>query len=148
MRGIGKISTGKSPRAMSKPLLTMAFLSASAAFALLPTEASAQFNIDGIIRGAIGPQRGYGYRQSSHHSSHHESSDKSRDSDQDAADSKTGKGIKSGNDDNSGDHNAHGSGDSQSAASNTPPPKTGPSGSGSPAPKSSDSDVPAFAPSR
>jgi len=132
----------------------MAFVSASAAFALLPNQASAQFNIDGIIRGAIGHGGyGYGYRRPSHHSSHesshHESADKGKDSDNDAADSKAGKGIKSTDVGNNGDHSAHGAGSSQSAASDTPPPPPngGPSGSGGPA-KPSDSDVPAFSPSR
>jgi hypothetical protein len=146
MRGIGKTPAGKSAPAMTKPLLaTMAFLSASAAFALVPSQASAQFNIDGIIRGAIEHGGYYGSRRSSHHSSHesshHDSADKDSD---DAADSKTGKGIKSTDDSNAG---AHGSGNSDAAASNTTPPKGGPSGGGTAKPSDS-GDVPAFSPSR
>ena len=152
MRGIGKTSTGSASLAKTWFVMSAAVLLAAAAFVLLPTKASAQFNIDGIIRGAIG-RGAYGYRRPSHHSSSHESrrdsADKAKDSDDDAADSKTGKGIKSANDGSSG--NPRGSDDSQSASSGTPPPpaKGGPSG-GPPggSSKPSSNDVPAFAPSR
>ncbi|MGA7788812.1 MAG: hypothetical protein WCA56_11660, partial [Xanthobacteraceae bacterium] len=96
MRCIGKTSVCTCSLAISA-----AFLLASAAIVLLPTKAAAQFNIDGIIRGAISHGGyGYGYRAPSHHSSHHDSADKSKDSGDDAADSKSGKGIKSTSDTN------------------------------------------------
>jgi len=152
MPSIGKTSTGT-----ALPAISAALLLASATIMLLPTQAAAQFNIDGIIRGAIG-RGGYGYRGPSHHSSHesshHDSADKAKDSGDNAADSKAGKGIKSTND----TANAGTSGSAQAASSDTPPPaKVGPSGgppggasggSSSGPSKPSDSDVPTFAPSR
>jgi hypothetical protein len=44
---------------------------------LVPSQASAQFNIEGLIRGAVGGYHG-GYRHSSRHSSRHEASRHSR----------------------------------------------------------------------
>jgi hypothetical protein len=147
MRGIGTSSIAKSSIAISA-----AFVLASAMAVLLPTEASAQINIDGLIRGAL-QQRGYpyGYRAPTHHASpsHSDSDDDS------AADSKNGKGVKSTNDDaNSNNKPGPGSGGPQSASSDASP-KGGPSGGsggggssggGSP-PKTSD-DMPSFTPSR
>jgi hypothetical protein len=94
MSGIVKSSLGKSLLGVS--LLGMSSLGAAAAFVFLsammmlaPTEASAQFNIEGMIRGAIGHG---GYRHHGGGSSHHRghSSRHERD-DSDSASSDKGK---------------------------------------------------------
>lgn len=162
MRGIGKPSTGKFAVAKSSIAISAAFVVASAATVLLPSQASAQFNIDGIIRGAI-QQGGYGYRgpiqhYSSHPSPHQDSDDNS------AADNKNGKGVKSTNDGDTGSGSgsaSKGSGGGPQSASTSGPAGgsgSGPSGgsgggpgsgggaSGNP-PKTSD-DMPSFSPSR
>jgi hypothetical protein len=157
MRAIGRPFIGNSSIAKKSSIAISAFVFASAAAVLLPTGASAQINIGGLIQGAL-QQRGYpyGYHPPSHSSSsssHHDS-----DSDDDsAADNKNGKGIKSTNDNDSGSQSgggAHdsGSGNGQSASTDTPP-KSGPSGGGSAggssgAPAKTSDDMPSFAPSR
>jgi hypothetical protein len=153
IRGIGTASIAKSSIAISA-----AFILASAMAILLPAEASAQINIDGLIRGAL-QQRGgypYGYRAPTHHASpsHSDSDDDS------AADSKNGKGVKSTNDGaDSNNKSSTGSGGPQSASSDAPS-KAGPSGgsgsgggggggsSGSGGPPKTSDDMPSFAPSR
>jgi hypothetical protein len=156
MRAIGRPFIGNSSIARKSSIaISAAFVFTSAVVVLLPTGASAQINIGGLIQGAL-QQRGYpyGYRAPSHSSSsssHHDS-----DSDDDsAADNKNGKGIKSTNDGDSGTHGSGTGGGPQSASTDTPS-KGGSSGgsgggsgggsSGGPA-KTSD-DMPSFAPSR
>jgi hypothetical protein len=165
MHGLGKPFIGTSSAAKTALAITAVFLLASAATVLLSTQASAQINIDGLIRGAL-QQRGgtpFGYRAPSGHSStssHHESDS----SDDDAANSKSGKGIKSTNDGadsgsggnggggNSGASKGSGSG-SQSASTGGPSGGSGGGGSGSGggggggSAKTPD-DMPSFTPSR
>src|ERR1700733_11514172 len=99
MRETGTPFLGKFSVAKSLVGVCAAFVFASGYLVLLPTQASAQLNIDGLIRGAIrAPGYGYGYRGPSHHSSSSHSSSHHDDSDDDsAADSKNDKGIKSRN---------------------------------------------------
>jgi hypothetical protein len=153
MRGIGKPPIG----------ISIAFVLVSGVIMLAPSEASAQFNIDGIIRGAIG-RNPYGYRAPTHHSSSHAISSGTSD-DNAAGDNKNGKGIKSGDDNSTSNDNkaSHGPGGSQAASSDTPALKSGPAGSssgpsGAPSggppgasssgPAKSSDDTPSFAPSR
>jgi hypothetical protein len=166
MREIGKSWNAQSAVVKLSIPLSAVVGFASAIFILLPTEASAQFNIDGMIRGAIG-RGNYGYGSRSHHSSHssshHESSNRDDDS---PSDNKTGKGIRSsnGSNDSNDQDNKHsggiGPGDSRSAASDSSSPKgrpsggppvespAGSSGASSGGPSKSPDDAPAFAPSR
>ena len=152
MRGTGTPFFGKFSVAKSSIAICAAFVFASGFVVLLPTQASAQLNIDGLIRGAIG-RGGYGYRGPSHHSSSHSSSHRDDSDDDSAADSKNGKGIKStngGDNDNSGSHGS-GSGTPQSASTDSPPkggPSGGPSGGSSSGPPKSSGDEPSFSPSR
>jgi hypothetical protein len=164
MREIGKSWNAQSAGVKLSIPLSAVIGFVSAMFILLPIEASAQFNIDGMIRGAIG-RGAYQYGTRSPHSSHshHESSNRDDDS---PSDNKNGKGIKSdsGSNESSNQDNKHshgvGPGDSQSAASDSSSPKGRPAGGASAEPtggpsavptggpsKSSD-DSPAFAPSR
>jgi hypothetical protein len=152
MRDIGTASIAQSSVAISA-----AFVLASAMAVFAPTTASAQINIDGLIRGALQQRGGYPYGY--HAPTHHASPSHSDSDDDSAADSKNGKGIKSTNDDGDGNNKpSPGSGGSQAAASNTPP-KGGPSGasgsggsgsggSGGGSPSKSSDDMPSFAPSR
>jgi len=138
MRGIGKPSIGKSLFGIAA-----AFLFVSAILILVPSEASAQFNIEGIIRGAVGHRHGGGYRSSGHSRGHESSrpnsSDKDKDaSDQDSSDSKGSTDSKGSR----GSASAHDT--SQSKASDTPPAKGGPSTG----PSKPSGDEPGFAPSR
>jgi hypothetical protein len=156
MRGIGRSSIGKFAIVRSTIVISSGFVFASAMTVLLPRQASAQFNIDGIIRGAI-QQGGYGYRGPVQHYSSHPSSSSHSDSDDDSAsDNKNGKGVKSTNDSDTGGGSSNGAGSSgskgsgsstsQSASTGRP---SGGSGGGSSAnpPKTSD-DMPSFSPSR
>jgi hypothetical protein len=158
MRAIGRPFIGNSSIAKKSSIAISAFVFASAAAVLLPTGASAQINIGGLIQGAL-QQRGYpyGYHPPSHSSSSSSSHHDSDSDDDSAADNKNGKGIKSTNDNDSGSQSgggAHdsGSGNGQSASTDTPP-KSGPSGGGSAggssgAPAKTSDDMPSFAPSR
>jgi hypothetical protein len=78
MRGIGKFSLG----------MAAALVCVSGSLLLIPSEASAQFNIPGlIIRGGPGPF-GYGYRS---RSTHHEKSHAKHDDDSSSSSSDKGK---------------------------------------------------------
>jgi hypothetical protein len=152
MRGIGKPPIG----------IPTAFLLVSGVRMLASSEASAQFNIDGIIRGAI-QQGGYGYRGPVQHYSSHPSPHPDSDDDS-AADNKNGKGVKSTNDGDTGSGSgsaSKGSGGGPQSASTSGPtggsgggpsggsgggPGSGGGASGNP-PKTSD-DMPSFSPSR
>jgi hypothetical protein len=157
MRETGTPFFGKFSVAKSSIAACAAFVFASGFVVLFPTQASAQLNIDGLIRGAIGGG-GYGYRGPSHHSSssshsssHHDDSD-----DDSAADIKNGKGIKSTNGGDNGNSGSSGSGSGtpQSASTDSPPKggpsggSSGPGGGSSSAPPKSSGDEPSFSPSR
>ena len=148
--------TSKSARTKSALTISAALAFVAAGALLMPTEAPAQFNIDGIIRGALSHQN-HGYRSSrtSHRSSHSKDDD---DSDSKSSDTKPSDSKPS--DKGSDSKNAPGSGSAQSASSDNPPPPKG-GGSGPPAggssggpsklsggPAKTSDDEPSFTPAR
>ena len=77
MSAVGKSSLGAA----------VAFVFVSAMMMLASSEASAQINIEGLIRGAIGHGYGYRYRGGSHHRGHVASRHERRHEDSDSASS-------------------------------------------------------------
>jgi hypothetical protein len=153
MTEISKASASKSSLGTA-----VAFVFVSVITMWAPTEASAQFNIEGIIRGAIGHGGGHRYRGgSSHHRGHTSSRHEREDSDS----ANSNKNNDKGKDKDALDENAssHGSADTKSDAnlsrrmpststSSTPSRDAAQASDAAATPSRASDDEPSFVPSR